>query len=134
MHVEAYLFFEGRCEEALEFYRRALGAEVTMIMRYQESPDPAMCPPGAADKIMHASVRIGNTTLMASDGRCEGPAAFQGFALALSLTDKAEAQRLFTALSEGGEVLMPLAETFFSPLFGMVADHFGVSWMINVAP
>jgi PhnB protein len=132
MQVEPYLFFEGRCEEALEFYRQALGAEVTMLMRFKESPDPAMYPPGAEDKVMHANLRIGNTTVMASDGRCEGHAAFQGFALSLSLTDKAEAQRLFTALSEGGEVQMPLAETFFSPLFGMVVDRFGVTWMINV--
>jgi PhnB protein len=132
MQVEPYLFFEGRCEEALDFYRRALGAEVTMLMRYKESPDPTMSPPGAEDKVMHANLRIGNTTVMASDGLCEGHPVFQGFALSLSLTDKAEAERLFTALSDGGEVQMPLGETFFSPLFGMVADRFGVSWMINV--
>jgi PhnB protein len=132
MQVEPYLFFEGRCDEALEFYRQALGAEVTMLLRFKESPDPAMCPPGAEDKVMHANLRIGNTTLMASDGRCEGRAVFQGFALSLSLTDRAEAQRLFTALSEGGEILMPLAATFFASLFGMVTDRFGVSWMIIV--
>jgi PhnB protein len=132
MQVEPYLFFEGRCDEALEFYRRALGAEVTMLMRYRESPDPAMHPPGAEDKVMHANLRIGNTTIMASDGRCEGPVAFQGFALSLSLTDKEEAQRFFAALSKEGQIQMPLSETFFSPLFGMVEDRFGVLWMINV--
>lgn len=132
MQVEPYLFFEGRCEEALEFYRRALGAEVTALMRFKESPDPGMCQPGAEDKVMHAVVRIGNTSIMASDGRCEGPAGFQGFSLSIALSDQAEAERLFAALSDGGQVQMPLTKTFWSPLFGMVADRFGVSWMINV--
>jgi PhnB protein len=134
MQVEPYLFFEGRCEEALEFYRRALGAEVTALLRFKESPDPNMCQPGLEDKVMHATVRIGNTTIMVSDGMSSGNLAFQGFSLSLSLTDKAEAERLFTALSDGGQVQMPLAETFWSPLFGMVADRFGVSWMILVIP
>jgi len=134
MQVEPYLFFEGRCEEALEFYRRAIGAEVTALLRFKESPDPDMCQPGLEDKVMHATVRIGNTTIMVSDGMSSGNLAFQGFSLALSLTDKAEAERLFTALSDGGQVQMPLAETFWSPLFGMVADRFGVSWMILVIP
>lgn len=134
MEVEPYLFFEGRCEEALEFYRRALGAEVTALLRFKESPDPNMCQPGLEDKVMHATVRIGNTTIMVSDGMSSGNLAFQGFSLSLSLTDKAEAERLFTALSDGGQVQMPLAETFWSPLFGMVADRFGVSWMILVIP
>jgi PhnB protein len=132
MHVEAYLFFEGRCDEALEFYRRALGAEVTMLMRFKESPDPGMCLPGAGEKVMHANLRIGDTSVMVSDGRCEGPPSFQGFALSLAMTDEAEAARRFAAPSEGGKVLMPLSKTFWSPLFGMVADRFGVSWMINV--
>jgi PhnB protein len=134
MQVEPYLFFEGRCEEALEFYRGALGAEVTALLRFKESPDPNMCQPGLEDKVMHATVRIGNTTIMVSDGMSSGNLAFQGFSLALSLTEKAEAERLFTALSDGGQVQMPLAETFWSPLFGMVADRFGVSWMILVIP
>ncbi len=132
MQVEPYLFFEGRCEEALEFYRAVLGAEVTALMRYKESPEPGMHPPGAEDKVMHANFRIGNTTMMASDGNCEGHPAFQGFALTLSLTDEAEVERLFGALSEGGQVQMPLATTFFSPRFGMVKDRFGLSWMILV--
>jgi len=134
MIVEPYLFFEGRCEEALDFYSGALDAEVTSLMRFKESPDPNMCPPGAEDKVMHATVRIGDTTIMASDGMSSGNLAFQGFSLSLSLTDKAEAERLFTALSDGGQVQMPLAKTFWSPLFGMVADRFGVSWMIIVTP
>ena len=134
MQVEAYLFFEGRCEEALDFYRQALDAEVTTLLRYKESPDPNMAPAGAEDKVMHAVVRFGNTTIMASDGMCSGNLAFQGFSLSLTLTNKDKAERLFKALSDGGQVQMPLAETFFSPLFGMVADRFGVSWMIILAP
>lgn len=134
MQVETYLFFEGRCEEALEFYRQALGAEVTMLMRFKESPDPGMCPAGTEEKVMHANFRLGQTTVMASDGRCQGQPAFQGFSLALAPTDEAEARRLFTALADGGEIEMPLAKTFWSPCFGMVSDRFGLSWMINVAP
>lgn len=132
MYVEPYLFFEGRCEEALAFYRQALGAEVTVLMRYKESPDPGMSPPGAEEKVMHANLRIGETTLMVSDGLCKGQPAFQGFSLSLAVADEAEARRLFTALSEGGVVQMPLAKTFWSPCFGMVVDRFGVSWMVTV--
>ena len=136
MQVQPYLFFEGRCEEALEFYRTALGAEVTMLMRYKDSPEPqpaGMCTPGSEDKVMHSSFRIGETTLMASDGRATGQPAFQGFSLSLSPSTDAEAQRLFSALSQGGQVQMPLAKTFFASSFGMVGDRFGVSWMIIVA-
>ncbi len=134
MQVQPYLFFDGRCEEALAFYRRALGAEVTMLMRWKDhpDPDPAMCPPGAEEKVMHAQLRIGDTVVMASDGRCQGRPAFQGFALNVTAANEAEAGRLFAALGEGGEVQMPLAKTFFSPNFGMVADRFGVSWMVYV--
>ena len=134
MQVQPYLFLEGRCEEAVEFYRRTLGAEVTMLMRFKDSPDPAMVPPGAANKVMHASFRIGETTVLASDGRCEGRSSFQGFALSLTVPGETEADRLFAALADGGQVQMPLTRTFFSPRFGMVADRFGVSWMIFVAP
>ncbi len=132
MKVEPYLFFEGRCDEALEFYRTALGAEVTMLMRYTESPDPGMCTPGLEDKVMHANLRIGNNTMMASDGRCTGQPGFQGFALSLAVADEAEAERLFAALVDGGTVMMPLTKTFYSPRFGMVTDRFGVMWMIIV--
>lgn len=136
MLVQPYLFFEGRCEEALEFYRSALGAEVTMLMRFKESPQPMpadMCPPGSENKVMHASFSIGETTLMASDGRAQGQPMFQGFSLSLSVPSDAEAQRLFSALSEGGQVQMPLGKTFYASSFGMVADRFGVSWMVIVA-
>jgi PhnB protein len=132
MQIEPYLFFEGRCEEALEFYRRRLGAEITEFFRYKESPEPGMCPSGAEEKVMHANVRIGDSTFMASDGDCQGQAVFRGFSLSLSLTDTAQAERLFAALADGGQIQMPLAGTFWSPLFGMVVDRFGVSWMINV--
>jgi PhnB protein len=134
MRVQPYLFFEGRCEEALEFYRRALGAEVEMLMRFKESPDPGSCSPGAEEKVMHASFRIGDSTLMASDGRCQGQPRFQGISLSLTAADDAEAERLFAALAEGGQVQVPLEKTFFSSRFGMVADRFGVPWMVVVAP
>ena len=134
MQIQPYLFFEGRCEEALEFYEKALGAEVAMLMRYKDNPEPqaSKAPPGSENKVMHASVRIGETTLKASDGLCQGKPSFQGFSLTLSARDEAEAKRLFGALGEGGQVRMPLAKTFFSPSFGMVADRFGVSWMVLV--
>jgi PhnB protein len=134
MKVEAYLFFDGRCEEALEFYKKALGAEVTMLMRFRESPEaPTALPPGAEDKVMHAAFRVGESKVMASDGHCLGKPEFRGFALSLSVRDVAEAEQLFGALADGGQVQMPLAETFFAPRFGMVADRFGVSWMVMVA-
>jgi PhnB protein len=135
MLVQPYLFFNGRCEEAIEFYRKALGAEVGMMMRFKESPEPpqpGMVPPGSENKILHASFRIGETTVMASDGHCSGKADFQGFTLSLTLSREADADRLFKALADGGQVQMPLAKTFFSPRFGMVADRFGVSWMVYV--
>ena len=133
MQVQPYLFFDGRCEEAVEFYRSALGAEVTALMRFNDSPDPlepGMVPPGAGDKVMHMSFRIGDTTVLASDGRCEGQPRFQGFSLSLRVPNDADAERLFASLGEGGQVQMPLTTTFFSSRFGMVADRFGVSWMI----
>jgi PhnB protein len=131
--VQPYLFFDGRCEEAIEFYRSTLGAEVTMLMRFKDSPDPNMCPAGAENKVMHASLRIGDTTVMASDGQCEGKLSFQGFSLSLTVTSEVEADRLFGSLAEGGQVQMPLTKTFFSARFGMVADRFSVSWMISAA-
>ena len=137
MLVQPYLFFEGRCEEAISFYRRTLGAEVTMLMRVKESPEPhrpGMLPPGSEDKVMHAAVRIGETTLLASDGMCQGQPRFEGFRLSLSAADDAEAERWFEALSSGGRVDQPLITTFFSSRFGMLADRFGVPWMIVVTP
>ncbi len=134
MQVQPYLIFEGRCEEAVEFYRSALGAEVTMLMRFKDSPDPAMISPGAESKVMHASLRIGQTTVLVSDGRCEGRPSFQGFSLSLTVPSETEAERLFASLGDGGQVQMPLTKTFFSPRFGMVADRFGVSWMVYVQP
>jgi len=135
MEIQPYMFFEGHCEEAIEFYRQALGAEVTMLMRYKDSPvppDPNMIPPGAGDKVMHASLRIGDTKVLVSDGHCQGWPGFQGFALSLTVANVAEADRAFTALADDGQVQMPLAKTFFSPRFGMVSDRFGVLWMIYV--
>lgn len=137
MKVQSYLNFDGRCEEAIEFYRKTLGAEVTMLMRFKDSPEPCapgMVPPGAESKIMHSSFRIGETEVMASDAGCGGKANFQGISLALTVADDAEAKRRFAALSDGGQVQMPLTKTFFSSSFGVVADRFGVSWMIVVGP
>ena len=140
MQVQPYLSFEGRCEEAIEFYRGAVGAEVEALMRFSEAPqseDPNdMCAGGApvaGDKIMHSCLRIGGTRVMATDGMCSGKTSFQGISLALSAPDDATAERLFAALAEGGQVQMPLTRTFFASSFGMVADRFGVSWML-VAP
>ena len=135
MQVQSYLFFDGRCDEALEFYKRAIGAEVTMLMRFKESPDagkPGGCAPTDANKVMHASFRVGESTLMASDGRCTGQPKFEGFSLSISAANEAEADKLFNALSPGGKVVMPLAKTFYSPRFGMVVDQFGVMWMVIV--
>ena len=137
MKVQPYLFFDGRCEEAIEFYERALGAEVLMLMRFNESPDPpppGMIPPGSENKIMHSCLRIGEAEVMASDGHCMGNPAFQGVSLSLDVASEAEADRLFNALGEDGQVQMPIGKTFFSPRFGMVADRFGVSWMIVTTP
>ena len=136
MRIESYLFFNGRCEEAIEFYKRVLGAEVQMLMRNKESPEPhapGMLPPGSENKVMHATLRVGSSNLMVSDGRCDGKPEFKGFTLSLDAATEAEAERLFSALADGGTVQMPLAKTFWSPKFGMVADRFGVGWMVSVA-
>jgi PhnB protein len=130
--VQPYLFFNGRCEEALEFYRKALGAEITMMMHYKDSPDPAAAH-ASGDKVMHANFRIGETQIMASDGRDGGQPVFQGFALTLNVPIEADANRYFSALADGGDVQMPLTKTFYSPRFGMVIDRFGVLWMILTA-
>ena len=133
--VQPYLFFDGRCEEALQFYRTALGAEVNMLMRFKESPDPVpagQCAPNSADKIMHAAFRVGETLIMASDGMAGGKPEFKGFSLSVNAADEKQADKLFNALGKGGKVTMPMAKTFFSPRFGMVTDKFGVGWMVIV--
>ena len=135
MKVQPYLFFDGRCEEAIAFYTRTLGAKTTMLMRFNESPEPqppGMVPPGAERKVMHASFRVGETEVLASDGNCQGRPKFEGVSLSLTVGSAAEAERVFAALGEGGQVQMPMTKTFFSDRFGMVADRFGVSWMVVV--
>jgi len=129
-----YLFFDGRCEEALDFHKSSLRAKVTRVMPYQDAPDPppGMVLPGSEGKIMHASFRLGETTVMGSDGRCGGQLEFRGFSLSLTVASEGEADRVFAALAEGGHVHMPLGTTFFAPRFGMVAGRFGVSWMLIV--
>ena len=139
--VQTYLFFDGKCEEALEFYKKAVGAEVSFLMRFKDAPQDGSnpsegcagpMPPG--DKVMHGEVQIGNTKLMVSDGQCSGQGKFEGFSLSVTAKDDADAERIFKTLGEGGQVQMPLGKTFFASSFGMVADRFGVSWMVYVAP
>ena len=135
MIIQPYLFFEGRCEEAIAFYRQALGAQVLMLMHYGDSPDDGECADGTQppkDKVMHATLQIGATQVMASDGFANGKPEFRGIALSLSADDADHAHRLFDALCAGGQVFQPLGPTFFSPAFGMVSDRFGVSWMVVV--
>ena len=132
--VQPYLFFGGRCEEAIDFYRNALNAEVTMLVRFKEAPEPQPgLPECFEDKIMHATLKIGDTMLMASDGRCDGQATFEGFSLSITVPDEAEAERAFAALGEGGLITMKLEKTFWAPKFGMLTDRFGVGWMVSVA-
>jgi PhnB protein len=133
--IQPYLFFGGRCEEALTFYRTAIGAEVDMLMRHKESPDappPGMLAPGWENKVMHTSFRVGTTVIMASDGCSPEDGHFKGFMLSITVPSEADAQRVFAALSKGGEVKMPLSKTFWSPCFGMLTDRFGLGWMVTV--
>jgi PhnB protein len=137
MPVTPYLMFDGRCEEAIEFYKKALGAEVGMMMRFKEAPEqppPDKVPPGSDNKIMHACLRINGAEVMASDGCSSGKPKFEGFSLSLNAENEAQADRMFNALADGGQVHMPLGKTFFAKRFGMVADRFGVGWMIIVEP
>jgi PhnB protein len=137
MQIQPYLFFDGRCEEALDFYRDALGAQVEMLMRFTDSPEPpgGACAPGNEDKVMHAAFRIGDSVVMASDGMAAGgQPEFKGFSLSLNLADEGAARRVFEALSKDGKVVMPLDRTFFASIFGMVSDRFGVQWMVGVMP
>ena len=132
--VQPYLFFGGRCDEALEFYRKAIGAQVDMVMHFNESPQPlppGVLAPGYENKVMHSSFRVGKTALMASDG-CEPGGSFSGFSLSLAVSTEAEADRAFAALADGGQVKMPLGKTFWSPRYGMVTDRFGIGWMVSV--
>lgn len=136
MKIEPYLFFDGRCEEAIEFYKKALGAKVEFLMRHAESPEPppeGTLPPGSEQKIMHASVHIGGALVMMSDGLCGGDTVFKGFSLSLDCPDADSAREAFAALAEGGRVQVPLGKTFWAPLFGMVTDPFGVDWMVGVS-
>jgi len=132
MSVQPYLFFDGKCDEALTFYKSAVGAEPKMLMRFKEAPDQSMVSPGSADKVMHAQVQIGDATVLMSDGRCTGKADFKGFALTISAESENEADKTFDALAAGGQVTMPMSKTFFSQRFGMLTDKFGVQWMVIV--
>jgi len=134
MLVQPYLNFNGRCDEALAFYQKALGAKVEMLMRFSDSPEPmppGAIPPGSEQKVMHSSFRVGESVLMATDGGCAEATGFQGITLSISVKDADEADRVWNALAEGGTVGMPIGKTFWSPRFGMLTDRFGVAWMIN---
>ena len=130
MLIQPYLFFDGRCDEAIEFYKKAIGAEVAMLMRWKDSPEKSMCTPANENKVMHSCLKIGETRVMASDGRNTGKPKFDGFALSLDVKTDAEAATRFKALSDGGEVVMPMGPAFFASSFGMVRDRFGVHWMV----
>jgi len=130
--LNPYLFFNGRCQEAIDFYTKALGAEVKMVVRFKDAPDKSMCAPGSEEKVMHGRLQIGDMAMLVSDGRNEGKTNFEGFSLSLTAPTEADADRYFAALAEGGKVEMPLAKTFFSPRFGMLEDKFGVGWMVFV--
>jgi PhnB protein len=134
MQLQPYLFFEGRCEEAARFYEGAIGARIGRLIRFKDSPDPSLCGSVDSNKVMHMTLQIGDQTIMASDGQCQGSQKYQGFALSLTVKSEADADQRFNALAEGGHVTQPLIKTFFSPRFGMVTDRFGVSWMIHAAP
>lgn len=134
MKIQPYLFFDGRCEEAIEFYRKSLGAKVEVMLRFTDAPDPAQCQGIDASKVMHAQFTIGDSTVLASDGHAKNNPRFEGVSLNLMVPTVAEAEKLFAALSEGGQVQMPLSKTFYSPMFGMTADRFGVSWMVYTMP
>ena len=142
MQVQPYLFFDGRCEEAVRFYEKAIGAKVMAMMRFSENPDPQAsqmsgnCSGMASpDQIMHCAFTVGESLIMASDGVTAGEGGFKGISLSLAVGDDAEAKRLFDALGTGGggQVQVPLMETFFATSFGMVVDRFGVGWMVVAA-
>ena len=128
--VQPYIFFDGKCEEALEFYKGAIGAKVDMMMRFKEAPDQSQMQPNTGEKVMHAAFHVGTTQVLASDGHCAGKPSFQGFGLALNAKNDAEAEKLFAAVGNGGQVLQPLTKTFFASKFGMVTDKFGIMWMV----
>jgi PhnB protein len=130
MNVQPYLSFEGRAQEAIDFYKSALGAKVDMIMQFKDAPPEMKTSPESKDKIMHSAFRIGDTQIMATDGQCSGKATFSGITLTLNAASNGEAEKLFNALAQGGTVNMPMSETFFAHRFGMVADKFGVGWMV----
>ena len=134
MSVQPYLFFDGKCEEAIEFYKSAIGAKVDMMMRFKDSPDQSHIPPNSGEKVMHASFKVGDTQIMASDGHCAGKPSFQGFGLSLNAKSDAEAEKLFANVGKGGQVMQPLTKTFFASKFGMVTDKFGVMWMVIAEP
>ena len=134
--ITPYLFFNGRCDEAIEFYKAALDAEIEYIMRFDESPEPlpdGTLPPNFDKKIMHATITVRGVKLMVSDG-CAEELEFLGFRLAISEPTEEQARATFRALAESGTVDIPIGPTFWSPCYGMVTDKFGMPWMVSVEP
>jgi PhnB protein len=135
MNTYPYLNFEGKCEEAITFYKKAIGAEVVMLMRHGESPEaapPGMLPPGSENKVMHAEIQIGQSKMMMTDGTCKGTASFNGITINITVDAESEADPLFNSLADGGKITMPLCKTFFAKRFGMLIDRFGLPWMVYV--
>lgn len=135
MHVQTTLNFFGRTEQALEFYCRAVDAEILFLLRFRQSPDQSFARPGLENKIYHATFRVGSTVLMASDCGCtESPSGsvFAGFSLVLHAATREEAERFFARLCDDGHIEIPLTETCFATRYGIVVDQFGISWKIIV--
>lgn len=130
MFVQSYLDFDGRCEEALKFYQKALGAKLGTVLRFKDHEEACKAHPGNEEKIMHSEFTIGDSLLMATDGYNKGQPKFDGVSLSISTASDAETKKVFDALADGGKALMPLAKTFFASSFGMLTDKFGVSWMV----
>lgn len=138
--IDAYLNFDGNCAEAMRFYEKTLGGKLEMMMKLSESPDPAMCapadaPPEVANRILHASLLVGQHRLLASDTMPGQPyEGMKGFGLALSFPTVDEARKVFDAFATGGRVDMPLSPTFWAEAFGSVVDRFGTCWLVNGGP
>jgi PhnB protein len=129
--LDSYIFFDGNCAEAMRFYEANLGGKLEALMTYDQSPDPAQCPPGSAGRVMHASLKMGDRSLMASDSPAGMHQPMAGFALSLAYDTAAEANRIFDMLAAGGQVIMPMQKTFYAETFGMLNDRFGTPWMVG---
>jgi len=130
MKLNTYLNYGGNCEEAFRFYEKNLGGKISMMMRFADQPDPKNVPPGLEKYVLYANMTIGGTQLMGSDVPPERFQPMRSVYLSLAVDSSDEAERIYKLLSDGGEIFMPMAETFFAFKFGMLRDRFGTSWMI----